>query len=345
MPVRRKSDQPTSAEIQPSGYLCGIPPEGKTISGIKAERRRRGASIRERFSHWESKRQGGRPLREVAACHYEIRSEPMPPRKAVNAWRLVRKRKLASLANPLFIEGLPGIGNVGKVAIDFAIDELKAEKIYEITSSTFPHSVFVTDGNLVELPTIEIFHKRVQGRDLLLMGGDVQPIDEAGCYDFTYHLLDLLQKHRVREIITLGGIGLADIPKKPKVYVTGNSKPIVDAYHKELGDAVERSLYGVVGPIIGVSGLLVGLAAQRNIRAVCLLAETYGHPMYLGIAGAKEMLKALDRKLALRLNLKKLEKEIKSIEAEMLKRVEQMGESAAAGMFIKGKGQEVNYIG
>src|SRR3989338_1771101 len=187
-----------------------------------------------------------------------------------NAWRLVRKRKLASLANPLFIEGLPGIGNVGKVAIDFVIDELKAEKIYEITSSTFPHSVFVTDGNLVELPTIEIFHKRVRGRDLLLMGGDVQPIDEAGCYDFTYHLLDLLQKHRVREIITLGGIGLADIPKKPKVYVTGNSKPIVDAYHKELGDAVERSLYGVVGPIIGVSGLLVGLAAQRNIRAVCL---------------------------------------------------------------------------
>jgi len=261
-----------------------------------------------------------------------------------NAWRLVQKRKLSSLTNPLFIEGLPGIGNVGKVAIDFVIDELKAEKVYEITSSSFPHSVFVAEDNLVELPTIEIFRKKTKGRDILLMGGDVQPIDEPGCYAFTYSLLDLLKRHRVREIITLGGIGLADIPKKPKVYITGNSKQVVDAYRRDMGNAVERSLYGVVGPIVGVSGLLVGLAAQYDIRAACLLAETYGHPMYLGITGAREMLKALDRKLALKLNLKKLEREIKDIEAEMLKRVEQMGEAPAAGTFVKGR-QEVNYIG
>ncbi len=262
-----------------------------------------------------------------------------------NAWQLVQKKKLSSLINPLFIEGLPGIGNVGKVAIDFVIDEIGAEKVYEITSSSFPHSVFVNDGGLVELPSIEIFHKKSGGRDLLLMGGDVQPIDEPGCYSFTHHLLDLLQKHRVREIITLGGIGLADIPKKPKVYITGNSRKIMAAYRKDLGGAVERSLYGIVGPIVGVSGLLVGLAGQRGIPAVCLLAETYGHPMYLGISGAREMLKALDKKFGLTLNLKKLEKEIKDIEAEMMKRAEQMGEAPVAGTFVKGKGPEVNYIG
>ena len=89
-----------------------------------------------------------------------------------NAWRLVQKRKLSSLTNPLFIEGLPGIGNVGKVAIDFVIDELKAEKVYEITSSSFPHSVFVAEDNLVELPTIEIFRKRTKGRDILLTTQD-----------------------------------------------------------------------------------------------------------------------------------------------------------------------------
>ncbi len=262
-----------------------------------------------------------------------------------NTWGILQKKKLTTLTSPLFIEGLPGIGNVGKVAIDFMIDELHAEKIYTITSSSFPHSVFVTETNLVELPMIEIYHKKIHGRDLLLMGGDVQPINEEGCYAFTHHLLDLLQKHKVKEIITLGGIGLSDIPKKPKVYITGNSKKIVDTYHNELKGTIERSLYGVVGPIVGVTGLLVGLARQRNINAACLLAETYGHPLYLGIRGARELLKALDRKLGLKLNLKKLEREILDIEIEALSRAEQLPEGHAAGAFVKSKGQEINYIG
>jgi len=262
-----------------------------------------------------------------------------------NSWRLVQKRKLPALTNSLFIEGLPGIGNVGKVAIDFMIDELKAAKIYEITSSSFPHSVFVAENNLVELPTIEIFHKKIKGRDLLLMGGDVQPIDEESCYEFTYHVLDLLEKHGIKEIITLGGIGLADIPKKPKVYMTGNSKQHMDSFQRELKGIIERSLYGVVGPIVGVSGLLVGLASQRDMKAACMLAETYGHPMYLGIKGARELLTALDKKLGLKLNLKKLEKEIKDIESEMLKRAEHLPEGQMAGTFVKGKGPDMNYIG
>ncbi len=257
-------------------------------------------------------------------------------------WRLTEHKKLPSLKNPLFIEGLPGIGNVGKVAIDFLIDELEAEKIYEITSSSFPHSVFVTEDNLVELPTIEIFHKRIGSRDFLLMAGDVQPIDEKGCYAFSHHLLDLLQKLKVLEIITLGGIGLSDIPKKPKVYVTGNLRDIVDSYKKDLKGMVETSLYRVVGPIVGVSGRLVGLSTERNIKAACFLSETYGHPMYLGIKGAREMLRVLNRKFPFRLDLKKLEREIKNIESEIKKRQVQ---ETSAGTFMKGDGPEVNYIG
>ena len=36
------------------------------------------------------------------------------------------------LNKPIFIEGLPGIANVGKIAVDFMIDELKAKKLYSI---------------------------------------------------------------------------------------------------------------------------------------------------------------------------------------------------------------------
>lgn len=260
----------------------------------------------------------------------------------MSTWRIDQFCKKPRLRNAIFIEGLPGIGNVGKVVIDFMVDELKANKIYEITSHTFPHSVFVNEDNLVELPKIEIFYKKLNGHDLLLMGGDVQPIDEVSSYEFSEKILDLVEGFNAREIITLGGIGLGEIPKKPKIYCTGNSKEIIEKYR---GNKVSDQLYGLVGPIVGVSGLLLGLAAKRHIDAVALLAETYGHPMYLGVKGAREILNVLNDKLKIGINVDKLEKEIDYIERQIIKRTEELGNIPAKGALKKVRRGEVSYIG
>jgi len=237
---------------------------------------------------------------------------------------------------------LPGIGNVGKVVTDFIVDELGATKLYEITSNTFPHSVFVNEENLVELPKIEIFYKKVNGHDLLLLGGDVQPIDEVSSYEFSEKILDLVQKFDTKEIITLGGIGLAEIPKKPKVYCTGNSKKILEKYKSK---KVHANLYGVVGPIVGVSGLLLGLASRRKIDAISLLAETYGHPMYLGVKGAREILRVLNNNLKLGIKVDKLEKEIKYIEKQIVKKKEEVESISKEGGMKRLKKGDVSYIG
>lgn len=260
-------------------------------------------------------------------------------------WKIEQHGKLPKLDKPVVIEGLPGIGNVGKVAVDFLIDEIGAKKLYEITSYTFPHSVFVNEDNLVELPIIEVFYKQGLKRDMLLIGGDIQPIDEISSYEFSDKMLDMAQKLKAEEIITLGGIGLNEIPKKPIVYCTGNSKKAVDKYKSSM---VRTELYGVVGPIVGVSGLMLGLAAKRKMDAVCFLAETYGHPMYLGIKGAKEILKVLDKQLELKLNIEKLDKEIKDIESELVKKAGQLSEVAnqmALKKLRKKMGKETDYIG
>ena len=263
-----------------------------------------------------------------------------------NRWNIVQSGKTPKLNNPVLIEGLPGIGNVGKIAVDFLIDELKAKKLYEITSYTFPHSVFVNEDNLIELPIVEVFYKQLGSKkDILLIGGDVQPIDEASSYEFSDKILDLAQKFSVKEVITLGGIGLNDIPKKPKVYCTGNSRKIIESYKS---DMVSNKLYGVVGPIVGVSGLLLGLSSRRNISAISFLAETYGHPMYLGIKGAKEILRALDKKLGLSIDVNKLDREIKDIESEIIKKTEQLSEvtkQIALKKLQKKLGKELDYIG
>ena len=260
----------------------------------------------------------------------------------MSTWRIDQFGKKPNLKNTILIEGLPGIGNVGKVATDFMIDELNAKKLYEITSPTFPNSVFVNEDNMVELPKIEIFYKKFDGNDLLLLGGDVQPIDEVSSYNFAEKILDLIKGFNTKEIITLGGIGLADIPKKPKVYCTGNSKKIIKKYkHK----GVNNNLYGVVGPIVGVSGLLVGLASRRNIDAVSLLAETYGHPIYLGVKGAREILKILNNELKLGIDVNKLEKEIEYIEKQAVKKTEELGNIPKHGPMKRLKKGEVSYIG
>ena len=232
------------------------------------------------------------------------------------SWDIKKVANIPKVSNPIFIEGLPGIGNVGKVVADFIIDEIKAKKIYEISSYNMPHSVFVNEKNLVELPKIEMFYKKIKNKDLFILTGDVQPIDERSCYEFCDEILDLLEKYNVKEIITIGGIGLHKVPKTPHIYCTGNSKKLIDTYKK--GTSLKTNVYGVVGPIVGVSGIMLGLAQKRKIEAISLLAETYGHPLYLGVKGAKEILKILNKKFSLKMDLKKLDKEIKELETNIL---------------------------
>ena len=265
----------------------------------------------------------------------------------MSTWKIDHYSKKPRLKSPILIEGLPGIGNVGKVAVDFMIEELDAKKLYSFNSHTFPHSVFINEDNLVELPSIELYYKKLgtNGPDLLFLTGDVQPVDEESTYEFSEKLLDMLENFKGKEIITLGGIGLPDVPKSPKLYCTANSKKIMKKYKDK---SVDDKLYGVVGPIVGVSGLLVGLARKRRIQAISLLAETYGHPVYLGVKGAQEILKLLKKKLNLKVNIKRFEKEICELEEDIVKRTEELNEVYKQTALKKLKGKikgDMNYIG
>jgi len=242
--------------------------------------------------------------------------------------------------NSTLIEGLPGIGNVGKIAVDFIIESLKAKKVYEVHSNKFPHAVFINEDNLVELPSIEIYHKKVNNHDLLFLSGDIQPIDETACHEFCHELLNLIEKLGCKEVITLGGIGLNKIPKDPKVYCTANTKEILKRYKSK---SLKKNIHGIVGPIIGVSGLLVGLAKRKNIPAIALLAETFGHQNYIGLKGAKEIVKILKDRFKFNLNLNNLDEEVTNIEKEIMTKTKKMSQIQKKSEPTKNK--ETNYIG
>ncbi len=229
-----------------------------------------------------------------------------------------------TIKTPILIEGLPGIGNVGKIAMDFLIESVKAKKIISIYSHYFPHSVFINEKNLIDIPVINIYHATINKQDFLFLAGDVQPIDEPSCYEFCDFIIGIVLENNGKEIITLGGIGLQKIPKKPKVYITGTNK----AYVKTFPHASDK-IYGVVGPIIGVTGVLLGTAQRKKLLAVALLAQTFAHPAYLGIKGAKETLHVLNSKFNLKLDLAQLSEEIDEIEREILSRSKGVSETSA----------------
>ncbi|MBU2639208.1 MAG: PAC2 family protein [Nanoarchaeota archaeon] len=225
----------------------------------------------------------------------------------------IKKLSNPKLKNPILIEGLPGMGNVGKITVDFMVESLKAEKFMEIKSEVFPNSVFVNEENLVELPKIELYYKNTKKHSLVLLCGDIQPLEEKSCHAFCEKILDIFQELGGTEIVTIGGIGLPSIPEKPRVFVTGNDKKLIKKYRSS---NTNEKIYGVVGPIIGVSGLLLGLSKERKIPAISFLAETFGHPSYLGLKGAKKVILTLNNLFSIKVDTKGLDREIKEMSIE-----------------------------
>src|SRR3989344_3982608 len=252
------------------------------------------------------------------------------------SWKVKRIKKQLRLRNPLLIEGLPGVGNVGKIAVDYLIDTLKAEKVYELISHDIPHCVFVNEHNLVELPEIGIYQATMKGRTVLLLAGDVQPVSESSCFDFCHKVLGMFGGAR-GEVVTLGGIALPRVPKDPLVYCTGNSKRMVEKYKSR---GVKTDIHGRVGPIVVVSGVLVGLAGKKNIPGATLLAETFGHPNYIGIRGARNILRVLKEQLKWAIELSDLDDEVNEIEEEIAKRASNVSRGNKLGK----KGSEIGMM-
>ncbi len=225
------------------------------------------------------------------------------------------------LNDPVLIEGLPGIGNVGKLSVDFMIDEIKPQLLYEIHSHLFPNSVFINDKNVVELPIVCLYaYKSKSGRDILLLSGDVQPIDEESSYKFCNKILDLVKEFGCKEVITLGGIGLHAGPKNPKVFGAVTEEDMIKKYQELDGKIIFNK--SKAATIVGAAGLLIGLASLRGWKGVSLLVETIGHRYHLGLREAKELIKNINNIFSLDMDLKALDKEI--IKAE--KKQEEGGE-------------------
>lgn len=175
--------------------------------------------------------------------------------------------------NPILIEGLPGLGLVGKITIRYLIKQLKAQKFAYLYSPHFPYFVLVNKkGNVRLLRGAFYFVKNTAGpSDLILFTGDTQSQTIEGQYEIADRMLGFAKKHNVQTIVTIGGYRM-EAKEKPKVIVAGTNQEI-------LGKALQAGaiLSPSGSPIVGTAGLILGLARFKKIAALCLLGETRGY--------------------------------------------------------------------
>ncbi len=176
--------------------------------------------------------------------------------------------------NPVLIEGLPGIGQVGKLVAEYMIHILCATKIGEIHSIYFPPQVILEENGLARLVRNELYMYRGDGRDLVFITGDHQSTSNEGHYLLADRYCAIAEEMKVQRIYTLGGFGVGHLVPEPRVLGAVNRADLRQELEAS-GVFFNRDEPG--GGIIGAAGLMLGLSALRGIDAVCLMGETSGY--------------------------------------------------------------------
>jgi len=177
------------------------------------------------------------------------------------------------LDDPLLVEGLPGVGHVGKLAGEHLLEEFDSELVRRVYSEHFPPQVTV-DGGRTQLASAEFHAVDADGTDLLVLSGDHQAADAAGHYRLTNAFLDVAESFGVARAFALGGVPTGELMDDYGVLGAATT----DAFVEELEDAgVTFRDDEPAGGIVGVSGLVLGLGERRGLAAACLMGETSGY--------------------------------------------------------------------
>ena len=252
---------------------------------------------------------------------------------------VIRELVKVDLENPVLIEGLPGLGLVGKIAVRYLVKGLKAEKLAYVYSPHFPYFVLVNKKGNVRLlrGTFYFWKNKNKKSDFMLFTGDSQAQTIEGQYEISNNILSFASKHNVKTIITIGGYRM-EAEDKPKVVAAATNQELLN---KALQAGAEISPTG--SPIVGTAGLILGLSHFRNIDALCLLGETRG---YLpDPKSAKSVLEVLQSLLGFEVSLAGLDEEIAKAD-KMVTRLQKIEEKRTleAEETRKEEDKKVTYI-
>ena len=198
-----------------------------------------------------------------------------------------------ALENPVFVQGLPGFGNVGRIAAQFFIKQCGAKPFAELYSPTFPDYVTVSSKGICHLPRYEFYYATIDKTNFVIMTGETQPSfdDVLAHYEVCGEIVNYIQKLGCHFIVTIGGVPITE--EKAQVYVAATSPKLATEFMEKGAVIYSR------GKIVGGTGLTLALAREQGIEGVCLLGATTGFKSdrNAGMLAFKFLMKALGKEI------------------------------------------------
>ena len=242
-------------------------------------------------------------------------------------WVKIKELKKPELKDVTLVQGLPGLGLVGKLAVDYIIEELKPEKFAILYSNDLmlpdgKAGVLVDIKGVCDLPRYEFYSYRTAKGDLVFLTGNTQPVSWAQ-YEVAEEVLNYLKSFGLKMVIAVCGTVARGI--SGEVYVSANDEELLKEVSSKYGLKVSSE-----GAVTGACGIVPGLAKLYGIKGVILMGgvgQIYPDPV-----AARAVLKVLNAMLGLNVSLARMDLIVedivkKSMAIERLRRSMAPGES------------------
>lgn len=192
----------------------------------------------------------------------------------------IRIEDTPNLEEPVLVEGLPGVGLVGKIATDHIVDTLDMAYLGEVDCDGLPKiAIYGEDDRSVE-PPVRLYVD--EERDLLALQSDI-PVSRDTASDFARALVDWIDEVDAFPIFLSGLANEDHEPEEvPAVFGvgTGTGASLLD--ENEVQNPPER---GVIG---GPTGALLNRSAAADVDSCGLVVES--DPQFPDPAAARQLI-------------------------------------------------------
>ncbi|NWF96705.1 MAG: PAC2 family protein [Candidatus Thorarchaeota archaeon] len=218
-----------------------------------------------------------------------------------------------SLKDPVGIVGLPGIANVGRIAVESLIEMLDAQVVLEFFSDDFPPRVAVKNG-ISQFPRSSVSVYRAapdEPHDLVMLSADYQPSSSQGVFAYADFVSREFQSYGVRHIYALAAYEqeyrdfFSSYPRSPRVFISASSDQLLQRL-----SGIQDAVVTLDGVINGANGFIPSWAATMyDMDGACLLGETLG-VIKADYRAARAVLQVLSDHLGVSLDLEQLDEPV-----------------------------------
>ena len=172
-------------------------------------------------------------------------------------------------SDEMLLVAMPGVGDVGKLAIDAVNSELDAEPIARLLHPALPPLATLDDNGLLIPPHILLSRINLDGKIVYTLTGNAQPMSSEGQFEMANKVLELFSGG---EILVLAGMAAG--PDRKEIFTICSSADYRIELEK-MGVDVRRD--EPKAGVIGMAALITAIGPIKNVKTSCTIATTVGN--------------------------------------------------------------------